>query len=122
MTSFTISTAPIYRSFTVDQSSAIANIEIDGDFLEVIFQSNTERAYVFKGSIRFIAHICAILQSPDLLGLSLGSTIAKARKNGDLKYIEFPVNWKNKNTFEGAHSAPFLFCLFYSLLYNVWNV
>jgi hypothetical protein len=92
MTSFTISTAPIYRSFSVDQSSAIANVEIDGDFVEVIFQSNTERAYVFKGSIRFIAHLCAVIQSPDLLGFSLGSIIAKARKNGDLEYIEFPVD------------------------------
>jgi hypothetical protein len=90
MTSFTISTAPIYRSFSVDQSSAIANVEIDGDFVEVIFQSNIEQAYVFKGSIRFIAHLCAVIQSPDLLGFSLGSIIAKARKNGDLTIIEFP--------------------------------
>ena len=112
----------MYRAFTVDQSSAIAHIEIDGNFVEMSFQSNIERAYVFKGSLRFIAHLCAVIQSPDLLGFSLGSIIAKARKNGDLTIIEFPEDWKNKNTLEGADLLPFLFCLFYSLLYNVWNV
>lgn len=81
-------TRPIYRSFTVEQSSAIANVEIDGNFVEIIFQSNTERAYVFKGSDRMIAHLSAVIQSPDLLGFSLGSTIARARKTGDLSYIE----------------------------------
>lgn len=89
MPSFTINAAPIYRSFTVDQSSAIANVEIDGNYVELIFQSNTEKAYIFRGSDRFIAHLSAIIASPDLGGLSLGSMIAKARKNGDLEYIEF---------------------------------
>jgi hypothetical protein len=88
MPSFTITQRPIYRTFTVEQSSAIHNIEIDGEFVEIIFQSNTEKAYVFKGSDRFIAHLSEVIKSPDLLGFSLGSIIAKARKNGDLEYIE----------------------------------
>lgn len=87
MPSFTINAAPIYRSFTVDESKAIANVEIDRNYVELIFQSNTDRAYLFKGSDRFVAHLSAIIQSPDCLGLSLGSTIAKARKNGDLQQI-----------------------------------
>ena len=90
MPSFVISKAPIFRTFSIDESSAIHNIEIDSNFVEIIFQSNTERAYVFKGSSRFIAHLSEVIQSPDLLGLSLGSVIAKARKNGDLEQIEFP--------------------------------
>lgn len=90
MASFVINAAPIYRSFDVDQSSAIANVEIDGKYVELIFHSNTEKAYIFRGSDRFIAHLSAMIQSPDLLGFSLGSTIAKARKNGDLEQIEFP--------------------------------
>lgn len=92
MTSFVITTAPIYRSFTVDESSAIANIEIDQDLVEISFLSNTEKAYSFRGSSRFIAHLTAMIQSPDLLGNSLGATIARARKIGDLEYIEFPVD------------------------------
>jgi hypothetical protein len=87
MTSFVITTAPICRSFTVDESSAIANVEIDDNTVEVIYHSNTERAYIHRGSSRFIAHLSAVLRSPDLLGLSLGSTIDKAKKNGDLEYI-----------------------------------
>lgn len=89
MPSFVINAAPIYRAFSVDQSSAIANVEIDGTFVEIVFQSNTEKAYLFNASDRFAAHLSAVIQSPDLLGLSLGSVIAKARKNGDLNYIEF---------------------------------
>jgi len=88
MPSFAITTAPIYRVFSVDESSAIHRIEIDENFVEIIFQSNTEKAYLFQGSVRFIPHLTAMLQSPDLLGNSLGATIAKARKNGDLQQIE----------------------------------
>jgi len=90
MPSFTITTAPIYRVFSVDESSAIHRIEIDENLVEIIFHSNTERAYSFEGSSRFIAHLSEVIKSPDLLGLSLGSTIAKARKIGDLQIIEYP--------------------------------
>jgi hypothetical protein len=88
--SFEITNAPIFRTFTKDESSAIYNIEIDENLVEIIFHSNTERAYSFEGSVRFIPHLTAMLQSPDLLGNSLGATIAKARKIGDLQIIEFP--------------------------------
>jgi hypothetical protein len=89
MPSFTITAAPIYRVFSVDESKAIHQIEIDGKFVEIIFQSNTEKAYLYAGTDRMIAHLIAMLRSPDLLGNSLGATIAKARKNGDLEIIEF---------------------------------
>jgi hypothetical protein len=88
--SFAISTKPIYRTFTVDESSAIYNVEIDENLVEIIFHSNTERAYVFRGSDRLIPYLTSVLKSPDLLGQSLGSLIAKWRKSGDLEYIEFP--------------------------------
>ena len=87
--SFTITAAPIYRTFSVDESSAIHNIEIDQDLVEIIFHSNTDKAYLFSGSARFIAHLTEVIKSPDLLGFSLGSIIAKARKNGDLQIIQF---------------------------------
>lgn len=88
MPSFTIATAPIYRSFTSDESTAIANIEIDREFVEIIFQSNTEKAYIFKGSDRLIPYLTEVIKSPDLLGISLGKYIHKSRKIGDLEYIE----------------------------------
>jgi hypothetical protein len=90
MTSFVITKAPIYRTFTIDESSAIYNIEIDENFVEIIFQSNTEKAYIFKGSDRLIPYLSEVIKSPDLLGQSLGSLIAKWRKSGDLEQIQFP--------------------------------
>jgi hypothetical protein len=86
--SFEIKKAPIYRTFTIEESSAIHNIEIDGDFVEIIFQSNHEKAYIFKSTSRYVLHLSEIIKSPDLLGFSLGSVIAKGRKVGDLQYIE----------------------------------
>lgn len=88
MASFVINAQPIYRSFTVNESSAIANVEIEGDYVEISFQSNTEKAYIFNSDKKFTKHLCNIISSPDLLGLSLGSVISKARKSGELKEIE----------------------------------
>lgn len=86
--SFVISNRPIYRTFTIAQSKAIHNIEIDKNFVEITFQGNTEKAYLFLATDRFVAHLSEVIKSPDLLGLSLGSVISKARKVGDLQYIE----------------------------------
>ena len=80
-------TAPIFRPFTAEQSSAIANVEIDGTAVEVIFQSNTDRAYGFDATPAFAAHLAEVISSPDLLGLSLGRLISDARRNGDLQQI-----------------------------------
>jgi hypothetical protein len=89
MTSFVINAAPIYRSFSVDESSSIANVEIDSNFVEIIFQSNTEKAYLFKGSDRLIPYLTEVIKSPDLLGQSLGGLYHKWRKSGDLEEIVF---------------------------------
>lgn len=86
--SFVITKRPIYRAFTVAESSAIANIEIDDQFVEIIFHSNTEKAYLFSATDAFAAQLSEVIKSPDLMGLSLGSLIAKARKDGRLSYIE----------------------------------
>jgi len=80
-------TAPIFRPFTTEQSSAIANIEIDGTAVEVIFQSNADRAYGFDATPAFAARLIEVISSPDLLGLSLGRLISDARRSGDLQQI-----------------------------------
>ncbi len=87
--SFEITKAPIFRTFSIDESSAIRNIEIDEDLVEIVFQSNHEKAYAFKATSRYVVYLTEILKSPDLLGFSLGSVIAKGRKVGDLQQIEF---------------------------------
>jgi hypothetical protein len=83
----TIAAAPIFRPFTREESSAIANIEIDGTAVEVIFQSNTDRAYGFDATPAFATHLAEVISSPDLLGLSLGRLINDARHSGDLQQI-----------------------------------
>lgn len=77
-------TAPIFRTFTVDESSAINNIEIDENLVEITFQSNTSIAYGFEASDEFVVTLSEIIQSPDLMGISLGQCIWKARSNGEL--------------------------------------
>lgn len=79
-------TAPIFRPFTRQQSSAIARVEIDGTFVELIFQSS-DRAYAFEATPAFAAHLGDVISSPDLLGLSLGRLISDARRCGDLQQI-----------------------------------
>lgn len=87
--SFVINKAPIFRVFTVEESTALYRIEVDENFVEIIFRSNTEKAYLFRGSDRLIPHLIEVLKSPDLLGQSLGSLIARSRKIGDLQQIEW---------------------------------
>ena len=79
-------TAPIVRPVTAEQSSAIANLEIDGTAVEVIFQSS-DRAYGFDATPAFAAYLAEVISSPDLLGLSLGRLISDARRCGDLQQI-----------------------------------
>jgi len=77
-------TAPIFRTFTVSESSAIHNIEIDENLVEITFHSNTSIAYGFEASDEFVETLSEIIQSPDLMGFSLGRVISNARKDGEL--------------------------------------
>ncbi|MGA1544645.1 MAG: hypothetical protein ACO388_07475 [Saprospiraceae bacterium] len=90
--SFVITKRPIYRIFTIEESRAIYSIEIDENLVEIIFRSNTEKAYVFKGDGYIIRHLSDMIESPDFLGYSLGSTVAEARKVGTLQQIKFSEN------------------------------
>jgi hypothetical protein len=81
-------TAPAYRTFTREESSAIHNLHIEREgYVEIIFQNNTERAYGFAADPLFCADLIDIISYSDLRGESLGRVIDKARKNGNLKLI-----------------------------------
>jgi hypothetical protein len=80
----------VYRTFSVEESSAIYNLHIEQEgYIEVIFQSNTDRAYSFTASVTFCEDLIDILSYSDLRGESLGRVIAQARKNGDMEAIEY---------------------------------
>lgn len=86
--SFLIKKAPIYRVFSITESSAIREIEIDGNYVEITFHSDHEKAYLYEGTDKAIAELSEMIKSPDLLGKSLGKVRAKLCKSEDLKNIE----------------------------------
>lgn len=86
--SFLIKKAPIYRGFSIAESSAIREIEIDGNYVEITFQSDHKKAYLYEGTDKAIAELSEMIKSPDLLGKSLGKVRAKLCRSEDLKYIE----------------------------------
>jgi len=84
----TTRTAPAYRTFSTAESSAIHNLHIEQEgYVEVIFQSNHNRAYGFNASVTFCEDLIDMISYTDLRGESLGRVIAQARKNGDLEAI-----------------------------------
>jgi hypothetical protein len=83
----------VYRTFTREESSAIQNLHIEEEgYVEVIFHSNTERAYGFDSNPLFCEVLTEIISAPNLdpygLKVSLGALIAQNRKNGNLVVIE----------------------------------
>jgi hypothetical protein len=80
-------TLPAFRTFTREESSAIYNlhVELEG-FVEVIFQSNTERAYGFNADPTFCEDLIEAISYSDL-PISVGRMIAQARRNGKLTAI-----------------------------------
>ena len=77
----------VYRTFTTEQSSAIFNLYIEKNFVEVIFHSNTDRSYGFNCSSEFCIWLVYSICYTDL-PYSVGKMIAQGRKNGDLTPIE----------------------------------
>jgi hypothetical protein len=88
MTSFTIAESMLYRQFTLEESEAIHCISVLYNNVTIAFQSNPEKQYIYRGSIRFIPHLRAILTNWNPDEISLGSVISKARKVGDLEIIK----------------------------------
>jgi hypothetical protein len=87
--SFDITESMLYREFSDTESSAIHCISVLGNHVTIAFKSNTEKQYIFEGSVRFIAHIRAILTNYNPDEISIGSVIAKARKSEDLSILVF---------------------------------
>jgi hypothetical protein len=84
----TTRTVPAYRTFTTAESGAIYNLHVEQEgYVEVIFQSNTGRAYGFNSNPTFCEDLIDMISYTDLRGESLGRVIAQARKNGDLEAI-----------------------------------
>ena len=86
--SFDITESMLFREFSVDESSAIHCISVLHNNVTIAWHSKPEMQYIFRGSVRFIAHIRAVLTNFNPVEHSMGSIIAKARKSGDLSILE----------------------------------
>jgi hypothetical protein len=76
----------VYRTFTREQSSAIHNLHIEAEFVEVIFQSNPSKAYGFDSNREFTSKLIDAISWSDL-PYSIGKMITQGRKSGDLMPI-----------------------------------
>ena len=80
--------APACRTFTREESSAIHNLHIEQEgYVEVIFQTNHNRAYGFDSNPEYCAKLIDAISWSDL-PYSIGKMIAEGRKNGDLIAIQ----------------------------------
>jgi hypothetical protein len=78
-------TAPIARMITAEESSSIAFVKVDDLMVTITYQSNLDKVYTYTADPEFAAQLTSILEAVDLGGISLGGTIADARRVGDLQ-------------------------------------
>jgi hypothetical protein len=71
--------------FTKTQSSAISMIEIEGDRVDIAFQSSPSKVYTFISTPEFIESLQLVING-NIEEVSLGSVVHKAKMNNDLKY------------------------------------
>ncbi len=85
--SFDITESMLFREFSDSESSAIHCISVLGNHVTIAWKSKPEQQYIFEASVRFTAHIRALLTNWNPDEISIGSVIAKARKSEDLIII-----------------------------------
>lgn len=84
----TVAISPVHRSFTTEQSSAINSITVDGTDVIIIFHSNVDKAYAFTANETYAQFLSDLLTNDEMLKqVSIGSTIADARKTEELKQV-----------------------------------
>lgn len=84
----TVAISPVHRSFTKEQSSAINSITVEGTDVVIIYHSNVDKAYSFTATESYAQFLSDLLTNDEILKtVSIGSTIADARKTEELKAI-----------------------------------
>lgn len=86
--SFDITDSMLYREFDDSESSAIRCLSVLHNNVTIGYRSNNEKQYIFRASDMFAPVIRDAIRHFDSEEISIGSLIAKARKNGDLQIIE----------------------------------
>lgn len=70
---------------TVEESSSIAFVKVEDLQVTIAYQRNPDKQYTYIADREFANQLTSILEAEDLGGLSLGGTIADARRIGDLE-------------------------------------
>jgi phospholipid N-methyltransferase len=76
----------ISRTFTTEESTAIASIVVDGTEAMIAFQSNPEKIYTYECNESFVNQLEQILSQDTIQGL--GYLVGISRKNQDLKEVQ----------------------------------
>lgn len=104
----TIAISPVYRQFTKEQSSAINSITVDGTDVVVIWHNNVDKAYAFTCSENYAQFLSDLLTNDAMLEkVSIGSTIADARKTGELQQVTV---WYDSGGFTSPHQTNITDC------------
>ena len=84
----TTAIAPVHRSFTKEQSSAINSITVDNTDIIITYHSNPDKAYNFTATESYAQFLSDLMTNDEILkNVSIGSTIADARKTEELKPV-----------------------------------
>jgi hypothetical protein len=78
-------TAPIARMITEEESSSIAYVKVEDLMVTIAYQRNPDKQYTYIADREFATQLVSILEADNLGGISLGGTIADARRVGDLE-------------------------------------
>ena len=77
--------SPIARMMTIEESSSIAFVKVEDLQVTIAYQRNPDKQYTYIADREFANQLTSILEAENLGGLSLGGTIADARRIGDLE-------------------------------------
>jgi hypothetical protein len=81
----TVAISPVHRQFTKEQSSAVHSITVDNTDIIITYHSNVDKAYTFTCSESYAQFLSDLLTNDQMLkDVSIGSTIADARKTEEL--------------------------------------
>lgn len=75
----------ITRSFTTEESTAVASVNVEDNFVQIAFHSNPEKVYTYQCSDNFVSSLKGIVESDTISGL--GYLVATSRKSGDLQDV-----------------------------------
>jgi hypothetical protein len=77
--------SPVHRQFSVDQSSAIHSVTVEGTDVVITYQSNPDKAYAFTATETYAEFLSDLLTNDEqLMKVSLGATIADGRRSEEL--------------------------------------